>query len=140
MTTLTTADELAAALYAQMKAPSPARQLYDEVQAAPAEFCAALIASAAPELQRALAAYTQRRAQLVAEHAEYAVDVHDREEWQAWCDKDPKTRWGALKRHYRNGHVGLMIDDWGWTLNPKRANTGGAVRIPFRLWPRQFEL
>jgi hypothetical protein len=33
-----------------------------------------------------------------------------------------------------------MIDDWGWTQNPKRANSGGAVRIPFRLWPRQFEL
>lgn len=140
ITTPKTADELAAALYGQMKAPSPARRLYDEVQAAPPDSCAGLIAAATPELQRELAAYTQRRAQLVAEHAEYAEDVHTREEWQAWCDRDPKTRWGALKRHYRNGNIGSLIDDWGWTLNPKRANTGGAVRIPFRLWPRQFEL
>nr|DAK77249.1 MAG TPA: large terminase [Caudoviricetes sp.] len=123
-----------------MKAPSPARQLYDGVQAAPADAAAGLIAAASPELQRALAAYTQRRAQLVGEHVEYAQDVQDREEWEAWCNRDPKTRWGALKRHYRNGNVALMIDDWGWTLNPKRANTGGSVRIPFRLWPRQFEM
>lgn len=135
-----TADELAATLYAQMKAPSAARQLYDAVQAAAPDACAALITSAAPELQREVAAYTQRRAQLVAEHAEYANDVHEREDWVAWCRRDPRTRWGALKRHYRNGHIALMIDDFGWTLNPKRANTGGSVLIPFRLWPRQLEL
>ena len=140
MTTIKTADDLAAALYARMKLPSVARALYDAVQAAPPAAAAGLVAAASSDLQRALAAYTQRRAQLVAEHTEYAQDVHDREEWQAWCDRDPKTRWGALKRHYRNGNIGLMIDDWGWTLNPKRANTGGSVRIPFRLWPRQFEL
>lgn len=135
-----TADELAALLYAQMKAPSPVRVLYDQVQCASPSDAETLVIAAAPDLQRALKSYTQRRAQLVDEHAEYAVDVHDREDWQAWCDRDPKIRWGALKRHYRNGNIGLMIDDWGWTLNPKRANDNCSVRIPFRLWPRQFEL
>ena len=138
---LSPADRAAAALYAQMKAPTPVRQLYDTVQAADTpKDAATLIAAASREARVGLPAYTQRREQLKDEHAEYASDVHEREEWQAWCDRDPATRWGALKRHYRNGHIGLMIDDWGWTLVPSRAKAGLSVRIPFRLWPRQYEL
>lgn len=133
-------DQLAASLYATMKAPTPARALYDAVQAAEPNARIALIADAPATAQRELAAYAQRRAQLVAEYAEYADTMHDREEWAVWFRRDPKTRVAALKRHYKNGNLGLFIDDWGMTLNPKRANDGGAVLIPFRLWPRQFEL
>lgn len=135
-----TADDAAAELYAQMKAPSAVRQLYDNVQAASHDDGAGILKAAAPELQRELTAYTQRRAQLVVEHAEYAQDVHNREEWVEWCRRDPKTRWAAIKRHYRNGNIGSMIDDWGYTLAPSRAKDDLNVLIPFRLWPRQWEL
>jgi hypothetical protein len=135
MSNPTTADEFAAHLYADMKAPSAVRQLYDAVQAGEDDARLALITAAAAALQRELAAYTQRRGQLASEYGEHAPTMHDREEWATWFRRDPKTRVAALKRHYRNGNVALMIDDWGMTQNPKLANTGGAVLIPFRLWP-----
>jgi phage terminase large subunit len=140
MSTPTTADELAAHMYADMKAPSFVRQLYDAVQAAEGDARLALIKAAPAKLQRELAAYTQRRGQLVSEYGQHATTVQDREEWATWFRRDPKTRVAALKRHYRNGNIGLMIDDWGWTKNPKLANEGRSVTIPFRLWPKQFEL
>lgn len=135
-----TADELAASLYATMKTPTPARALYDAVQAAPVSERVPLVTAAPATLQRELAAYTQRRAQLVEEYDEYAPDMHAREEWAVWFRRDPKTRVAALKRFYKAGHIGNFIDDWGVTTNPRRANSGGAVLIPFRLWPRQWEL
>ncbi len=135
-----TADDAAAELYAQMKAPSPVRALYDSVQAATDDEDTRIYEAASPELQRELTAYAQRREQLKQEHAEYAEDVHNREDWLAWCRRDPKTRWAAIKRHYRNGHIGQMIDDWGWTIAPSRARDELNVRVPFRLWPRQWEL
>jgi phage terminase large subunit len=136
----TTADELAAHLYSEMKAPSAARRLYDAVQAAEPDARVTLVSAHSPAQQRDLAAYIQRRAQLAEEYGEYAADMHHREEWATWFRRDPAVRVAAIKRHYKNGNIGLMIDDWGMTLNPKRANTGGAVLIPFRLWGRQFEL
>ncbi|MGO9930577.1 MAG: hypothetical protein ACLPV8_02020 [Steroidobacteraceae bacterium] len=140
MSTPTTADELAAHLYAEMKAPTPARALYDAVQAAEGDARLGVITAAPPAVQRELGAYTQRRGQLVSEYGEHAATAHDREEWASWFRRDPKTRVAAIKRYYRNGHIGQMIDDWGWTKNPKLANTGGSVTIPFRLWKRQWEL
>jgi phage terminase large subunit len=140
MSTPTTADEFATHLYAEMKAPTPARALYDAVQAAEGDERLALITAAPPAVQRELGAYTQRRGQLVSEYGEHAATMHDREDWATWFRRDPKTRVAALKRHYRNGNIGQMIDDWGMTQNPKLANSGGAVLIPFRLWPKQFEL
>jgi hypothetical protein len=135
-----TADELAALLYAEMKAPSPARALFDAVQAAEPAARITLVTGAPADVQRELAAYAQRRAHLVQEYGEHAATMHDREEWIAWFRRDPTTRVAALKRHYRNGHIGNLIDDFGMTQNPKLANTGGSVLIPFRLWPRQWEL
>lgn len=135
-----TTDEVAARLYAEMKAPSAARRLFDAVQAASPDARIGLVADASPDLQKALTAYVARRGQLSLEHGEYAADVHDREEWTAWLEHDSHVRVAAIKRYYRNGHIGNMIDDFGWTLNPKRANSGRAVLIPFRLWKRQWEL
>lgn len=136
-----TADEVAAHLYAEMKAPSAARLLYDAVQAATPDARITLVTSAPPSVQRDLAAYAQRRAQLVEEFGtEHAATWQDREEWATWFRRDPSTRVAALKRFYRAGHIGHLIDDWGVTQNPKLANSGGSVLIPFRLWPRQWEM
>ena len=51
-----------------------------------------------------------------------------------WFRRDPSDRVAALKRHLSQRAHRRLIDDWGMTENPKRANTGGAVLIPFRLW------
>ena len=138
--TTPTTDELAAQLYATMKEPTPARALYDAVQAAAPDERVALVAAAPAAVQRDLAAYAQHRAALTKEYGEHAATMHHREDWMAWFRRDPKTRVAALKRFYKAGNIGNFIDDWGVTTNPRLANRGGAVLIPFRLWPRQWEL
>ena len=135
------ADEVAEAAYRTMKAPSAARLLYDAaVQGAQGEERRALVAAATPADRAALVAYVERRAHWIGESPEYAATLHEREEWLAWIRRDPQTRVAALKRFYRNGHIAAFVDDWGMTSNPKLANSGRSVVIPFRLWPKQIEL
>ena len=134
-----TADQIADAAYEAMKRHSPARVLYDALQADDANPRALL--DAVDQAQRAaVVAYAARRAYWRDESPEYAQVMHEREEWSTWMRADPARRVAALKRYYRNGHIAQFIDDWGMTSNPKLANAGRAVSIPFKLWPRQYEL
>jgi phage terminase large subunit len=134
-----TADQLADAAYERMKRHSPARVIYDAMQADDANPRALLDATDA-DTRTAVVAYAARRAYWRDESPEYAAILHDREDWSTWMRADPARRVAALKRYYRNGHIAEFIDDWGMTSNPKMANAGRAVSIPFKLWPRQREL
>jgi phage terminase large subunit len=135
-----TADDLAALMYATMKAPGRERLLFDALQSAQADTRPALLAAASASDRAALMLYAQRRAHWVAESPEYAATLHEREDWLTWIRKDAPARVAALKRFYRNGHIADLIDDFGMTSNPKMANAGRAVSIPFKLWSRQREL
>ncbi len=134
------ADQVAEELYAQMKAPSAARRLHDAVQGTEPDERRALVAAATPADRAALVQYVERRAYWAEESPEHAVTLHEREEWLTWIRKDTSARVAALKRFYRNGHIAEFVDDFGMTSNPKLANAGRSVSIPFRLWPKQFEL
>lgn len=136
-----TADQIAESLYAAMKAPTPARALYDALQAFTNEDDRkALLSVASVDDRRAVMAYAERRAYWTDESPEHAATLQEREEWLTWIRRDPAARVAALKRYYRNGHLDQFIDDWGMTSNPKLANAGRSVSIPFRLWPKQREL
>lgn len=43
-----------------------------------------------------------------------------------------------LKRYYRD-HIADFINDWGCTVDPKRADEGRPALLPFILYPRQRE-
>lgn len=45
----------------------------------------------------------------------------------------------SLRRYYAN-HPAQFIDDWGTTHDPRNPERGLPATIPFRLFPRQFEL
>jgi len=46
---------------------------------------------------------------------------------------------GALRTFYAE-HPGQFIDDWGTTHDPRNPERGLPATIPFRLFPRQFEM
>jgi len=135
-----TADELAGAMHAEMMAPSAASLLFDALQTMAPDARRTVLAAVTPDDRHALMQYAERRAYWVEESPEHAATLHTREEWLTWIRKDPSSRVAALKRYYRNGHIDAFIDSWGMTSNPKLANAGRAVSIPFRLWPKQREL
>lgn len=52
-----------------------------------------------------------------------------------WLREDP-TRWESLKAHYKENPADF-VNDWGWTVDPRNAEIGMDVVIPFHLFPRQ---
>jgi phage terminase large subunit len=47
-----------------------------------------------------------------------------------------RTRWATLKVYYRD-HPADFINDWGVTIDPRMAEIGLPVVLPFVLWPKQ---
>ena len=45
-------------------------------------------------------------------------------------------RWRLLKAHYKDNPADF-VNDWGWTVDPRNAEIGKPVVIPFNLFPRQ---
>jgi phage terminase large subunit len=64
--------------------------------------------------------------------------TRERERRLQWMRADPR-RVSMLKVYYKD-HVAQFIDDWGVTSDPRELANGKSVLIPFRLWPKQFEM
>ena len=52
--------------------------------------------------------------------------------------RDDPRRWEKLKAHYKENPVDF-INEWGWTVDPRNAEIGKPVVIPFLLFPRQVK-
>ncbi len=64
--------------------------------------------------------------------------TRERERRLRWMRTDPR-RVSMLKVYYKD-HIAQFIDDWGVTSDPRALARGKSVLIPFRLWPKQFEM
>lgn len=64
--------------------------------------------------------------------------TRERERRAAWMREDPR-RISMLRMYYRD-HIAQFIDDWGVTSDPRELAQGKSVLVPFRLWPKQFEM
>jgi hypothetical protein len=64
--------------------------------------------------------------------------LRERNRRLAWLREDP-LRFDAVKRYYAD-HIAQFIDDWGLTHDPRLLARGGSAIVPFKLWPKQWEM
>lgn len=64
--------------------------------------------------------------------------IRERERRLRWLRADPR-RISMVKVYYKD-HIAQFIDDWGVTSDPRELANGKSVLMPFRLWPKQFEM
>lgn len=64
--------------------------------------------------------------------------TRERERRLAWLRADPR-RMSMIKVYYKD-HIAQFIDDWGVTSDPRELAQGKSVLVPFRLWPKQFDM
>lgn len=62
--------------------------------------------------------------------------LRERDRRLAWMRENPETRVAGLKTYYAK-HIPEFIDDWALTFDPRLRD---AKLIPFRLYPKQWEL
>jgi phage terminase large subunit len=68
---------------------------------------------------------------------DYLPVFEERRRRLAWIRKNPGKLPG-LRKHYRAAPW-LFIDDWGMTADPRNADIGLPVLVPFLLFPKQVE-
>lgn len=70
-------------------------------------------------------------------HPDYAAVFAERIRRLKWLQDNP-DRLPAIRAYYRD-HIADFINDWGCTVDPKRADEGRPALLPFILYPRQRE-
>lgn len=70
-------------------------------------------------------------------HPDYAAVFAQRIDRLRWLQANP-DRLPAIKAYYRD-HIADFINDWGCTVDPKRASDDRPALLPFILYPRQRE-
>jgi len=120
------ADVAAEAVYAAMTAlPSYAELALECERLTTAATRAALLSSVDDETRAAVVAF------MAAPRA-----LRERERRLAWARADSARRFPALLTYYGQ-HIPQFIDDWALTFDPRLRDK---KLIPFRLYPKQWEL
>lgn len=75
--------------------------------------------------------------QIDYQHPDYVEIYAERQKRLMWIRKNP-DKLPSIKRHYELNRA-QFISDWGMTTDPRNADIGLPVLIPFILFPRQFD-
>jgi hypothetical protein len=70
-------------------------------------------------------------------HPDYAAVFRQRVDRLKWLQDNP-DQLPAIRAYYRS-HIADFINDWGCTVDPKRADDSRPAMLPFVLYPRQRE-
>lgn len=70
---------------------------------------------------------------------DYAPIIKERIRRLQWIREDPEKRVPPLKKFYADEPWNFLTD-WGWTSDPRNAEIGKPVLVPFLLFPKQVEL